>query len=179
MIDRRALLLAMAATAGTAQAAARPLADQPPLPASLDVLGGAQIKDEAGKATTLDALLGRRRASIVSFWATWCAPCAAEGRHLAKVRAAHPEEQLAILGVNIDAAPDAVKMAAFRRRAKMTYAQGLEGLAAYKAFTRAEKVSLPRTFVFDAQGRPIAAFGRFFGARTFAAIDQAVGRALA
>jgi thiol-disulfide isomerase/thioredoxin len=179
MIDRRALVLGLVATAGTADAAPKPLDDQPPLPVSLDVLGGAQVKDEAGKATTLQALLGPRRPSIVSFWATWCAPCAAEGQHLARLRAAHPEERLGIVGINIDGKPDAVKMAAFRRKARMNYTQGLDGLAAYKAFNRTEKVALPRTFVFDADGRPIAAFGRFFGARTFAAIDQAVTQVLA
>jgi hypothetical protein len=40
------------------------------------------------------------------------------------------------------------------------------------------QLALPRTYVFDAQGQPLAAFGRFIGARTLNAIDEAVRRAV-
>jgi thiol-disulfide isomerase/thioredoxin len=128
--------------------------------------------------TTLGALVGAPRASIVSFWATWCAPCAMEGRELAKIRRKFADERLAIVGINLDAAPDAAKLAAFRQKAQMNYIQGLAGQRVYAALAGTERVALPRTYVFDGQGRPVAAFGRYFGARTLKAINDAVATAM-
>ena len=61
----------------------------------------------------------------------------------------------------------------------MNYTQGLDGKALYLALSDRPTVALPRTYVFDAVGQPVAAFGRFFGERTLVAIDAAVRAAVA
>src|SRR5690349_15003870 len=121
MIERRALLAGLAASAATSAAAAEPLKGQPALPGPLERYRSVGVRRPDGQPTTLGRLLGPPRPTVVSFWATWCAPCALEGRRLAQLRSAYPEERLAILGVNIDAQPDPDKLAAFRQKAQMNY----------------------------------------------------------
>ena len=177
MIDRRALL-AMLAAAATPAGAAEPLADQPALPSPLARYRDLPVRRIDGAAETLGRLLGPPRATVVSFWATWCAPCALEGRRLAQIRMLYPEERLAMVGLNIDATADAARLDQFRRKAAMNYTQGIDARAAYVEIAGRAQLALPRTYVFDAQGQPLAAFGRFFGARTLNAIDEAVRRAV-
>jgi cytochrome c biogenesis protein CcmG/thiol:disulfide interchange protein DsbE len=177
MIDRRGVLAILAA--GVALPAwANELADQPQLPAPLARYRDLPLKRIDGQAVTLGRLLGPPRPAVVSFWATWCAPCALEGRRLARLRRAFPDERLAIIGLNIDHEPESARLDQFRRRAEMNYTQGIEAKAAYLAMAGRTGLALPRTYVFDAAGEPLAAFGRFFGERTLAAIDRAVVRAV-
>lgn len=184
MIDRRRILALLAAgTASPALAADlplmdEPLADQPDLPGPLSRYRDLPVRRIDGEPSTLTQLLGPPRPTVVSFWATWCAPCALEGQRLAQVRMLYPDERLAIIGLNIDRPADRLRVAQFRRRAQMNYTQGLDAKAAYLAMTARSRVALPRTYVFDAGGRPTAAFGRFFGARTLKALDEAIHEAV-
>jgi len=177
MLDRRALLATLAALAAT-PARAQALADQPDLPGSLQSYRDLPVGRIDGQPATLGRLLGPQRATVVSFWATWCAPCALEGRRLAELRRAYPDEQLAIVGLNIDHQPDPWRLDQFRRRAEMNYTQGVGAKAAYQEIAGRSGLTLPRTYVFDASGRPVAAFGRFFGDRSLRAIDIAVRQAV-
>jgi thiol-disulfide isomerase/thioredoxin len=115
---------------------------------------------------------------VVSFWATWCAPCALEGRRLARIRLMYPDDRLAIVGLNLDTTADAARLDRFRRKAAMNYTQGIDAKAAYVEIAGRAQLALPRTYVFDASGQPVAAFGRFFGQRTLRAIDLAVRQAV-
>jgi peroxiredoxin len=173
MMHRREAMLSLAAS-GLLAAAAKPLEGQPALPGPLDRYRDMPLRAADGTVTTLGRLLGRRRPTVVSFWATWCAPCALEGRKLAELRNGIPDTTLAMVGVNIDTTPDPVRLSEFRRKAQMTFTQALEGQPLYQTMTGQERLALPRTFVFDAAGQPTAAFGRFFGGRTLAAIEAAV-----
>ncbi len=172
MLGRREAMLGLAA--GGLCAAARPLEDQPILPGPLERYRDVGLRDFDGRPTTLGRLIGPPRPTVVSFWATWCAPCAIEGRKLAELRGRLPDSTLAIVGVNVDTKADEARLNAFRQKARMTYTQGLDGRGLYLAMTGQAKLALPRTFVFDRNGRATAAFGRFFGGRTLSAIEAAV-----
>ena len=178
MIDRRSLIAALAAGAALPARAAEPLADQPALPGPLARYRDLPVRRIDGKAQTLGHLLGPPRAAVVSFWATWCAPCALEGRRLARIRMAYPDARLAIIGLNIDTQADGVRLDLFRRKAEMNYTQGIDAKAAYVEIAGRSQAALPRTYVFDAAGQPVAAFGRFFGERTLKSLDEAVRRAV-
>jgi len=178
MIGRREVLAMLAAGAAVPARAAEPLADQPPLPGPLPRYRDLPVRRIDGEAGTLGRLLGPPRAAVVSFWATWCAPCALEGQRLAQIRTLYPDERLAIVGLNIDGQADAARLDRFRRKAEMNYTQGVDARAAYVEIAGRAQLALPRTYVFDADGRPVAAFGRFFGTRSLRGIDEAVRRAV-
>lgn len=178
MIGRREVLAMLAAGAALPARAAEPLADQPPLPAPLSRYRGLPVRRIDGEPGTLGRLLGPPRATVVSFWATWCGPCALEGHRLAQIRSQYPDERLAIVGLNIDSQADDARLNAFRRRAAMNYTQGIDAKAAYVEIAGRAQLTLPRTYVFDTDGQPVAAFGRFFGASTLRALDEAVRRAV-
>lgn len=40
--------------------------------------------------------------TMVEMWATWCAPCHAQARHLAKILGGHPKVRVTLLHVDID-----------------------------------------------------------------------------
>jgi thiol-disulfide isomerase/thioredoxin len=178
VIDRRNLIALAAAGVAMPAVAAEPLAVQPALPGPLSRYRELPVRRIDGEAQTLGRLLGPPRPAVVSFWATWCAPCLLEGRRLARLRTAYPVERLAIIGLNIDTTADPARLDQFRRKAEMNYTQGIDAKAAYLEIAGRAQFALPRTYVFDAQGQPVAAFGRFFGSRTLAAIDEAVRRAV-
>jgi len=177
MIDRRALVALLAAAAAPARAA-EALADQPALPGPLGRYRDLPVRRIDGEPQTLGRLLGPPRPAVVSFWATWCGPCALEGQRLAQIRMRYPDDRLAMVGLNIDTQADAQRLDLFRRRAEMNYTQGVDAKAAYMEIAGRAQAVLPRTYVFDAAGLPVAAFGRFFGQRTLQAIDTAVRRAV-
>ena len=178
MIDRRSLI-ALVAAGVALPARADALADQPALPGPLPRYRDLPVRRIDGEPQTLGHLLGRPRPAVVSFWATWCAPCALEGRRLARLRSAYPDERLAIVGLNIDTQAERTSLDLFRRRAEMNYTQGLDARAAYIEIAGQSQLALPRTYVFDGAGKPVAAFGRFFGDRTLRALDEVVRRVAA
>lgn len=62
--------------------------------AAFDALG----KDRKGEPVTLSALRGK--VVIVTFWASWCAPCRAELPVLDRLQEVAGREQLAVIAVN-------------------------------------------------------------------------------
>jgi thiol-disulfide isomerase/thioredoxin len=172
-------VLSAAALVSDGALAAEALEGQPPLPAPLDTFRAIGLKGGDGQQTSLSALLGPPRATVLSFWATWCAPCAWEGARLARLRLKYPDAKLAIIGVNIDQDAPAERRAQFRQKAQMNYLQAEDGLELYKAMSGRPRLALPLAYVFDATGQPTAAFGRFFGERSLTALEQAIAKVAA
>jgi thiol-disulfide isomerase/thioredoxin len=173
MISRRSLLGAFALASSSAYA---DTPDGPPLPPTLPELSGLTLTEPDGVATTLGQTL-RPGPAVVSFWATWCAPCVMEARHLAAARTRIAPAELNIVGINVDRNRDEARLADFLRRGRVNYTQVRGDAAAYRAFGGGEQILLPRLFVFDADGQPIAAFGRYFGGATLRQVDRAIDRA--
>src|SRR5690606_26330573 len=61
------------------------------------------------------------------FWATWCGPCLAEMPALVKLREAHEEQGLQIVGVTLDSAGGEEKIRTVMRRYGMTWPQVYDG----------------------------------------------------
>lgn len=177
MLARRTLLAAAVAGATPSLAHAAAFAD-PPLPPHLDTLRAVNLTQPNGAATTLAQALGQGRPAIVSFWATWCAPCVGEAEHLARIRNRTPSARLAVVGINVDRRRDENRIAEFLRNARATYTQLRADNAIFEAFG-CDAATLPRCFVFAADGRPLAAFDRFFEHQTPQRIDRVVAQALA
>lgn len=176
MLARRSVLATAVAVATPSIAFAGRAA--PPLPPPLHALHGVGLTRTDGAATTLAQLLAPGAASVITFWATWCAPCALEARHLGRVRARIALARLNILGVNVDRHANEIEIAGFLQAHRAHYAQARGTVEAYAAFGCGEEIFLPRLFVFAGDGRPVAAFDRYLGEQTGRRIDDAVAAAM-
>lgn len=176
MITRRFMMAATGSVAFAASANGPACAeDNTSLPPTLDQLGGLALSRTDGSPTTLAAELGPRRPTVISLWATWCAPCLIETKELSLVRRRAPDRELGILGINIDRDRNEDVIARFLERGGSNYAQVRgETDAVYSAFGGEGGVSLPRLYVFNRKGVATAAFGKYGGGRTIASIDEAV-----
>jgi thiol-disulfide isomerase/thioredoxin len=177
MLARRSFLAAALAAATPLPAFAQHRV--PALPPPLSSIADVSVRHFDGAATTLGAVLSPGCAAVISFWATWCPPCAMEARHLARLRSRVSPERLRIIGVNVDTRPNEAAIQRFLRNAGANYTQLRGDRAAYAAFGYGETIELPRLFVFAPDGRPLAAFDRYLGEASSRAIDQAVAEALA
>ena len=98
---------------------------------------------------------------------------------LARIRSRTPPERLNIIGVNMDreATRQTEQLQRFMRRARMNYTQLWGNVPLYRAFNNPGEggsISLPRLYVFNADGRPTAALGRYDGAASIREIDRAI-----
>lgn len=172
-MHRRVVLASGLAAVFTREAAA---AAPHPLAPPLSELDDAPLTDAQGAATTLGAHV-LPAPTLVSFWASWCAPCIAEARHLARLGTQAPTARLNIIGINIDVPRDEAEIARFMRLARPNYTQLRGDFETYAAFDRGLSIGLPRLFVFDAAGAPTAAFASF-GADGPISITRAVEHVL-
>lgn len=154
MLQRRTFLIAGLAAATPAYAT--PV----PLPPSLDDLSSLPLQTFANEATTLGRNL-RPGPSVISFWASWCAPCVEEAMHLSTVRHRYAQTSLNIIGLNVELVANDEGVQRFLDHTRPTYTQLRADLPTYQAFGGEAQLNLPRLFIFDATGRPTAAFGAF------------------
>jgi cytochrome c biogenesis protein CcmG/thiol:disulfide interchange protein DsbE len=175
MLARRSLLAAGLAAAAPSLAFADRIA--PPLPPALPTLRDVPIMRN-GATITLSEALAPGAASVISFWATWCGPCALEARHLGRMRARIAPARLNILGVNVDTRANEIEIARFLQAHRAFYEQVRGTVEAYAAFGCGNEIMLPRLFVFGRNGRPVAAFDRYIGEQTSRRIEEAVAAAM-
>lgn len=151
MLKRRTFLIAGLAVATPAHAT--PV----PLPPSLDVLSSVPLQSFSGEDTTLGRHL-RPGPAVINFWASWCAPCVEETMHLSSIRRRYDEARLNIIGLNVELVANEEGVRGFLERTRPAYTQLRADMSVYQAFGGDAQLSLPRLFVFDASGRPTAAF---------------------
>ena len=72
------------------------------------------LRDLDGATVRLSDHLGKD-VVVISFWATWCSPCAAEMPHLERIWLAYREQGLVVLAVSMDG-PETVAEVAPRVR---------------------------------------------------------------
>jgi thiol-disulfide isomerase/thioredoxin len=114
-----------------------------------------QTTDIDGRVLTASSLRGR--VVVLDFWATWCAPCLAEVPTYQRLRREHDARRLEIIGVSVDVL-DRRGLMSWLRRQQVTWTQihdrrGYSGELAQQF----KVMSLPTTYVFDAEGRMVAA----------------------
>lgn len=175
MFARRSLLAAGLAAATPSSAFADRVA--PPLPPALPTLRNVSVLQN-GASTTLSAVLAPGAASVITFWATWCGPCALEAQHLGRMRNRIAPARLNIVGVNVDTRANEIEIARFLQAHRAFYTHVSGTVDAYAAFGGGDQITLPRLFVFARNGRPMAAFDRYLGEQTSRRIDEAVEAAM-
>ena len=111
--------------------------------------------DMDGRELTASSLRGR--IVILDFWATWCAPCLAEVPTYQKLRREYDASKLEIIGVSVDVL-DRRGLVSWIHRQQVTWTQIHDRRGYTGELAQQFKVnSLPTTYVFDADGRLVAA----------------------
>ena len=134
-------------------------ATNPALPEPLDHLAHVGFRDMTGERVGLGSLKRDGVPTIVSFWASWCAPCQQEARAFGRLRRDHPTDKLTIVYANADETDTPKQIAAFLAKAGNPALPVLRGdKATFTQITGQSMIALPRTYLFDRKGKPAAVF---------------------
>ncbi len=115
------------------------------------------------------------RLLLVDFWASWCAPCKAAFPALARIHADYAPRGVTIVGVSVDEQPAAY--AAFLKRLRPPFATVRD--ARQELVSAVGIPSLPTTVLVGRDGRVLAVFAGYHGAKSDAELRAALDRALA
>jgi thiol-disulfide isomerase/thioredoxin len=111
--------------------------------------------DIEGRELTASSLRGR--VVVLDFWATWCAPCLAEVPTYQRLRRDYDASRLEIIGVSVDVL-DRRGLTSWLRRQQVTWTQIHDRRGYGGELAQQFKVMmLPTTYVFDADGKMVAA----------------------
>ena len=103
------------------------------------------LTDASDKRHSFEDYLGR--VVIMDFWATWCGACLVSMPKLQRLHEQFPDDQVAVLGINIWESGDPV---AYMQRNDYTYGLLTAGDELAKQF---KVTSLPTLYVIDPEGR--------------------------
>ena len=101
-----------------------------------------------GQALRLSVITAANRATVVHFWATWCAPCMREIPELDVLYRKLKVQGMTLLAVNVKEAAAAARAFAKDVGASFPVVLDADGTIAEQF----QVVPLPATFVLDAQG---------------------------
>ena len=156
----RAVVSLKPAASASADAGLKSSASADPAPvirfvANPEPMPSMELRDLDGNTISKAALAGK--VVLLSFWATWCAPCRAEIPEMIALQS-HYKGHLQIIGVSMDdESKEALKK--FVRKQRMNYPVVMQNdrlLAAYGGVA-----VLPTTFVVSPEGRVVQkAYGR-------------------
>jgi len=133
-----ALAASLLAMAPSVMLAAPPAVGQPAPPLVVPQLDGHEF--------SLASLHGK--VVLVNIWATWCSPCRVEMPTLNAFYRRYRSRGLDVLGLSIDAAPDAASVRQVMRQ--FSYPGALASAARVNGF--GEPIAVPVTYVIDAHG---------------------------
>ncbi|HEX7713716.1 MAG TPA: TlpA disulfide reductase family protein [Bacillota bacterium] len=106
------------------------------------------LTDLNGKKMNLGTAVNRNRITLVNFWATWCPPCRAEIPELVKFYGEYKTKGVALLAVNLQESPEAVKAFAGKNGMRFPVLLDSSGKVAqvYQVY------AIPTTFILDRHG---------------------------
>lgn len=116
------------------------------------------VADADGTVRALGTVAPAGRPTVITFWASWCAPCLLETKALVTARARYPATDLGIVAINVDATPrDRAALTTFLDRSGgRALTQVLGTGQTYATITGHRMLALPRGYVFDRVGEPFS-----------------------
>lgn len=110
-----------------------------------------QLKSTGGETTSLKSQLRAGRRTLFNIWATWCAPCAQEMPELERLRPALARRGIDLIGLNVDAEPDA-DIRGFLRDNPVSYTVLVGGVPLIESFYATDQLSVPLSVLVDERG---------------------------
>jgi peroxiredoxin len=89
-------------------------------PAAAGAAGDFALRDVGGRLVRLSDYLGEQ-VVMLSFWATWCVPCAAELPHLERLYGDHKADGFVVLGISMDGPETVADVRPFVRRHGLSF----------------------------------------------------------
>ena len=132
--------------------------DKGPLPPSLPTLAKLPVTLADGRRSSLGELVRPGVPTVISVWASWCGPCRREAPVLNDLRRRYGPEKLNFLYLNgREPLASRQDLSAFVRNLGMA-ADGYAILddASLAKLTNDTRNLIPRTYVFDRAGAPVA-----------------------
>ncbi|HEX8265551.1 MAG TPA: redoxin family protein [Pyrinomonadaceae bacterium] len=116
-----------------------------PLPDfALKTVGGAA-------ARSLQKQFKPGRQTLINIWATWCLPCAKEMPELEKLRPGLAAQGIDLIGLNVDAQPDA-DVRGYVARRRVNYPIFVGGVGAIEQLYATDDYSVPLSILVDEKG---------------------------
>ena len=109
------------------------------------------VRDLDGQRLLLGTLARPGRRLLVNVWATWCTPCLREMPELEALRSSLADQGVDLVGLNVDAEPDA-DVRGFVRRTGARYPMYLGGVDVIARLYATDELSVPLSFIVDATG---------------------------
>lgn len=108
-----------------------------------------------GKAVSLYEFIKGKKLVLIDFWASWCAPCRAEGKNVKAIYEEYHGKGFDVLGVSLDNKAESWKKAIQEDATPWTYVSDLQGwktpLLKLYGFN-----AIPAIYLIDGEGTVIA-----------------------
>jgi thiol-disulfide isomerase/thioredoxin len=121
---------------------------------------GLLLKTLDGRAVPSSGLLKPGRKLLVNFWATWCVPCATEMPQLERMRGALTANGIDLIGVSVDADPEA-KIGEFAARMGAQYPIFGGGVPVIEKVFEGDQLAVPLSVLLDDHGRVLQIISGF------------------
>ncbi len=118
------------------------------------------LKDLNGADLRFSALLGRHKAVLLNFWATWCPPCREEIPDLIELQKKYGPDGFTVLGV--DVGESQAKVSAFVKKIGINYPVVLD--ARQEVAGQYGVVGIPTTLLFSSQGNVLGEYHSYSSA---------------
>lgn len=119
----------------------------------------------------------RGQVVLLDMYATYCPPCLEETPHLIAMQRRYGGQGLTVVGLNVGGAEDRAKVPGYVRRFGIQYQLANPDPELVEALSAGDD-SIPKTFVFDRQGRLVESF-KGFDQTVAVGLERAVQQALA
>ncbi len=129
-----------------------------PMPPPIKVVSKLPVTLPDGQQAPLGQLIRPGLPTVISLWASWCGPCQLEAPDIVELRRHFGPDKINLVYLNVreDGAPPA-DLARFLRSIGMPPHDYVSmGYADLPRLTNDTRNLIPRTFVFDKAGTPIA-----------------------